>query len=377
MNMKKAFLFFFINALLLFPITVSHNTQYTNTAPKFMLHTLFAQEQSTEVRQYIRTWLSENKYASQKTIVAFVNDYIPTLNTTEDTYYVLINIINSYPTNKISAEIYILFAKIASLKFDFSTASLMYHTSYNMTKDYQYLVQAAIQEFQNGHIDTANEYITTAFENTLSPTTHITAIILKSELLLLTEQAFQVLKFLENEQYNIKLKHINAPFLYQVYRISLRSNHADAAEQIYTLLKKKFPDSIETQTIGNANIAPLPLPSLLFNPSFSRILFSDTNTSPNKKNSTPLFSDAPKVGYQVASYTTLSNAVESLDYFKKIWDSIQTTKGILRPILVKKTLNKKVYYQVMFPLNSSKQTRETQSLILQNKNIEGFMTFND
>lgn len=336
---------------------------------------------STTVQQYIRIWLSENKYASQETIVAFTNDYIPTLSSIDDTYYVLVNIINSYPTNKISAEIYILFAKIASLKFDFSTASLMYYTSYNMTKNYHYLVQAAIQEFQNGNIDIASEYLTTAFENTLEPPTYITAVILKSELLLLTESPFQVLKFLEKEQYNIPPTYSNAAFLYQVYRIALLSNQADAATQIYTLLQKKFPDSIETQTIDNKHIAPLPLPSLLFNTSFPHDLLSSRNTqkSNTSNDASPLFSKAPAVGYQVASYTKLSNATQSLEYFKNIWETLQTNTSMQSsaPILVKKTISKKLYYQIIFPLHTSDSIRSQQTLLLQDKNIEGFMIFNN
>lgn len=342
---------------------------------------LWSQTPNSNVQNYIRDWIANNRDAPKETIVQFLDSYLPTLTSADDTYYVLVNVINSYPQEKLPYTIYLLFAQISSLKFDFETASLMYYTTFQLTNNYKYLVQVAVQEYQQGNIKKATTYLEQVLQNKVEKPAFIIAIILKSEIMLLNQPAGEVLKFLEKAQYQLDADSITSSYLYQVYRVAALANNTHVGQQIYKIMQDSFPHSIEIQTINNASISPLPLPSLLFSkvpfdkiPNGFNIDGTNTRNIP-PRNTETLLSPIPTVGYQVGSFTNLENATLSLQFFNTSWKQKKMLEQVKlqAPVLSQKSADGKSYYQVIFPLSTNTEIQQKQTLFLKTEGIEGFM----
>lgn len=337
---------------------------------------LYPLSPSTNEYAQLNDWILNNQDASQEEIITFLDYYIPLSPSIEFTYNILISIINSYATDKIPYTVYLLFAQIASLKFDFHTASLMYYTTYTQTNNPLYLLQSAIQEFELGNIELASSYLDNIFSNTsVNSDIAVSSYILKTELLLLQETPEIAFTFLENAQYQVEKQFITSSFLYQLYRIATISNKDNVAFLTHQSLVENFPNSLEAQLIDNNTVSPLPLPSLLFN----GITISNdqpANTSninfPTRK---ILFSHAPDVGYQVGAFSNLQNARISLEYYQELWQERQIQSPL--PILAQKNTEKGKFYQVIFPLDTNEIIQQKQTLVLKDKGIEGFVIKNN
>lgn len=330
---------------------------------------------SSEVIVTIQSWVQENKDATENTIVNFLESYLPQLKTVEDTYYVLINIINTYPPQNIPYTIYVLFAQISSLKLDFHTASLMYHTSYTLTNNPLYLLRAAVQEFEIGNMEKTLSYISEIVRNTHTKyPTLVSAYILQSEVLLSTKTPEIAYSFLENIQYQIPEENINAMFLYQIYKLALLTKKETSAYIIHNTLFEKFPESIETQRINNARIEALPLPSLLFGTLPIAKSTEDTTTHLDELYNNTIFSLSPNAGYQVGAFSNIQNARASLEYYQNMWkyNKLNTAS----PILIKKIIEQAVFYQIIFPIDTNKEIQYNQIIHLKDKGIEGFLIIN-
>ncbi len=340
---------------------------------------IFTQSSTDPVFHELAIWLEKNPRPDAQKLLDYTNEKIKTLQHIDVTYDFLYTILEHYPPNVIHYRFYVLFAKIATLKYDFSTASLLFYSAFEKTKEAKYLLQASIQEYQSGNINLAKRNISIIEEDYQEQNIKIPLLILKAQILIQEQEHREAFEQLYREFKNSSQKKLSSEFYYMLYRVATREHEQDVAKKNKEKLSLYYPNSIELNLIEKKHIQTLPLPSNIFaftdeETAVDYDAFAQTEAKEPAGSYGTSISKAPQFGFQISAFQNISRARNFLLVFKEKFATLNNS--IADPVLSKSSVGDHIFYQIIVPLDEKKNI-EKQIIQLREEGIEGFLRENN
>ncbi len=317
-------------------------------------------------------WIENNPTPSKQELLSFVSTHYPSMESIQETYNFFYTVLEQYPPSLIHYSIYIHFAKIATLRYDFQTAALLYYSAFEITRLPEHLLMASIQEYQTGNINLAKRNISILQERYNISNIIIPLITLNIAIYIYEKKYSTALEYIHTTIEKNEAILLPASIYYFMYKLALKINNHSSKEYALTILQDKYKTSIEYQLLQNT-ITTLPIPSHFF--SFLDLEINNPlSLSSNEITEDIPLSSAPELGYQVSSF---QNKEKANNYYNKLIALLRDAMfDGAYPIMSISTVQNTIFYQIIIPLSQSKDV-QSQIKELRNIGIEGFLKYKD